>query len=166
LIDTNALYNEADLATPYAAWETELDSEQLGDEICTVTGSYFDCTLDSSKLSTHDALVSGCEQVGGTTYLQSDSLNCKIVDSGQTIEFDIKFIALPHCLAPSCDVKEFAEEVRFADETAQVYEEALAYIFDSVQCSSPDPSSLAFGLSVKTTLGATSTMAALALFAF
>ena len=131
------------MATPYAAWEAELDSQDLNDNACHVTNdnTVFDCTLDSSKLESHDDLVAACDQVGGTTYLQTDGLNCKIVESGQTIEFVIRFVKLPHCLASSCSVDDVADKLDFFDEAAEEYETFLSFIFESVECVSFDPSS-------------------------
>lgn len=162
LLDTSELHSNDILATPYAAWNTELGSEELSDDFCTSTAAGFECTLDSTELSTHNALVSACDQVGGTTFLQSDALSCMITDDGTVLEFQINFRYLPHCFATSCNIDEVARELDSSgEEAAQLYEVSFASLFDSVQCinSSPDPSSMAFGLNLNALLGLTSVTA-------
>lgn len=137
--DTMALYNNPELATAFAAWET--DVAQIEDDVCStnVDTATVSCTLDSTTLSTHDSLVDACELVGGTTYLYSDSVTCRIEDNGVGVWFNVRFVDAPECIAASCDLENVEEELaNLADELAQFYEDELSYQFDNAQCSSAE----------------------------
>jgi len=164
VLDTDALYENPALETAYEAWEAELDSENLDDQACTPDGeTFFECLLDSTKLSTHDAVVAACGQVNGKSYLQSGGVSCKITGDGVTAEFIIRFIELPLCLASSCDADETAELLDVAGQIEEDYEESLSFIFESVECNTLD-SSLAYGLSPKASFGVTSVVAVISWF--
>lgn len=138
-LDTDALYNDSNLAIPYQAWETELlDNDDLDDDICVeVSQDRFDCTLDSSSilLGTHVNVVNACEYVGGSTYLQTSSIYCKIDDHGRNIQFHIRFVQIPHCLATRC-IWATQHDLQFADKAVERYENSLSFFFDSVECTS------------------------------
>ena len=105
-------------------------------------------TLDSTTLASHDDLVTACEQVGGQTYLQSDSIICNVVESGQEIVFGIRFLSLPHCFASTCDVEKAAKDLDgYIDEAVVEFEAGLSFLFESVECTSPDSS--AHGMSLQ-----------------
>ena len=143
-IATDALYETTTLSTAYDAWETELDNFEPDDSACTAPSQNrleCDVTLDSTTLASHDDLVDACEQVGGQTYLQSDSISCNVVDSGQEIVFDIRFLSLPHCFASTCDIEKVANDLDgYIDEAVVQYEAGFSFLFESVECTSPDSS--------------------------
>lgn len=147
--DTNDLHNDPTLAVPYAAWNNELATEgdlASSEDVCTQNENSFVCEVDSSQLSTHDDLVDACAEVGGTIYLQSDSLYCLIQDSGVEYEFSVSFKNLPHCFASTCDLEKVAEFLDFGEDAVEDYEALLSFIFESVECSSPAPGSYGFRL--------------------
>jgi len=163
VLDTDALYDNPTLETAYDAWQAELESQDLDDQVCNFDDeTFYECSLDSTKLSTHDAVVAACGQVNGKSYLQSGGVNCTITGDGVTAAFIIRFIELPECLAPSCDADEVAELLDFASQIEAEYEEFLSET-GSVECITLD-SSLAYGLSPKASFGVASVVAVISWF--
>ena len=127
---------------------TELDTLQLDESSCTASQNRYECDLDSTKLSTHDDLVAACEEAGGQIYLQSDAISCSVVESGQEFVWGISFSSLPHCFASTCDIDKVAKDLDgFIDDAVVEFEEGFSFLFESVECTSPESS--AYGTSLQ-----------------
>lgn len=101
-------------------------------------------------------------------YLVTDEINCRGSDTTYTYSLDVKFIDEPLCLATSCDISDFVEQLDAeVEELAQAQEEAS--LISNYECTSPNsvvtgPDGLisaAFDLQMKVPLGMASTMAIL-----
>jgi len=153
---TNALYATTELSTALEAYESEITQRAENGEICSTVGK---CYLDSQTLSTHNALVSACKEVGGISYISSHSIYCtaEFRLSGDKGEISINYDNIPECLAAACNEMEVDEELdNIAATVVQIEEESLSFEYDNVQCS------LGYGLEPKAALGMMSAMAALA----
>jgi hypothetical protein len=139
-IATGELYETTTLSNAYEAWETDLEDIELGDSACVVVSqNRYECDfyLDSTTLPSHDDLVAACEQVGGQTYLQSDSISCNVVDFGDTSSFSYHFLSFPHCFASACDVEQVANDGYLLIDEAVVddIEDGYPNSVDSVECN-------------------------------
>lgn len=131
LADINALYATPELSSVRDAWLTEFRAETAA----SCTGS---CVYDSKDYPSHDGYLAACEQVGGISFLFTDSLRCRGSTSTTEYTLDIHLIDHPQCIPPSCDVNDHIERLNtILDDVGQSREEASQ--ISNYECTSPDP---------------------------